>query len=238
VTHLLPRSLAGAVAALTLGALAGLPAAGAQAPAGTAAPPAGGSIRGRVHFADAAPRVAGRPVVSDLGGTPHPLVDRRRSVVYLDRVPQGAFEELPTTRPRIDQRNEQFMPRLLAITVGTTVDFPNSDTKFHNVFSFSKTHPFDLGRYPPAKTGSQRFDRPGLVRVFCDIHSHMSANIWVFSHQYFSVTDTDDRYQITRVPVGSYTLMLWSELGAAEPKRVTVIDGNVTEMDFQVGRAR
>jgi plastocyanin len=205
----------------------------AQAP-----PQPGGSIRGRVQFSEANTRAAARPVVSDLGASPNPMLDRRRSVVYLNQVPIGAFDELPTPRVRMDQRNEQFVPRLLAITVGTTVDFPNSDTKFHNVFSFSKAHPFDLGRYPPGKVDSERFDRPGLVRVFCDIHSHMSAFIWVFSHPYFSVTDSDDRYSILRVPPGTYTLMLWSELGEAAPHRVTVAEGSSTEVDFQVGRPR
>jgi hypothetical protein len=138
----------------------------------------------------------------------------------------------------MDQRNEQFVPRLLAITAGTVVDFPNSDTKFHNVFSLSKTHPFDLGRYPPGKSGAERFDRPGLVRVFCDIHSHMSAYILVFSHPYFAMTDAGGRYAIGGVPPGSYTLIVWSELGTAEPRRVTITEGAATEVDFDVRRGR
>ncbi len=208
----------------------------ARSSAHAAQVPAGGSIRGMVRFSETSGAPAVRPNVSDLGSTEHAAVDRRKSVVYVDKVPRGAFDELPTGRPRMDQRNEEFVPRLLAITVGTVVDFPNSDTKFHNVFSLSKTHPFDLGRYPPGKTGSQKFDRPGLVRVFCDIHSHMSANILVFSHPYFAVTDVDDRYLIENVPAGSYTVMVWSELGTAEPRRVTVTERGMTEVDFQVGR--
>jgi plastocyanin len=200
------------------------------------APP--GAIRGRVRFPEIASTVAPRPNVSDLGTSEHSAVDRRTSVVYLDAVPRQAFDELPVGRVRMDQRDEQFVPRLLAITVGTIVDFPNSDTKFHNVFSLSKTHPFDLGRYPPGKTGFERFDRPGLVRVFCDIHSHMSGYILVFSHRYFAVTDVDGRYAIPRVPAGTYTLMVWSELGSAEPRRITVTDGTIAEADFQVGRAQ
>ncbi len=199
---------------------------------------AAGSIRGRLHFAANTRLAAVRPAVSDLGGGEPVSVDRRRSVVYIDAVPRRAFDELPVGRVRMDQRNEEFVPRVLAITVGTTVDFPNSDTKFHNVFSLSKPHPFDLGRYPPGKWGSERFDRPGLVRVFCDIHSHMSGYILVFSHPYFAVTDADDRYAIPNVPAGTYTLVLWSELGAAEPRRITVTEGGTTEADFEVGRTR
>ena len=197
-----------------------------------------GTIRGRVRVPDTAAAAAARPSVGELSGGDHPTVDRRRSVVYLDKVPLGAFDELPAGRVRMDQRAEMFVPRVLAITVGTIVDFPNSDSKFHNVFSLSKTHPFDLGRYPPGKTGFQRFSRPGLVRVFCDIHSHMSGFILVFSHPYFNVTDVDGRYLIPNVTAGAYTLMLWSELGAAEPRRITVAEGAATEVDFQVGRAR
>jgi plastocyanin len=195
-----------------------------------------GAIHGRVTFPDVSTPTGARPGVSDLGGSsPHDMVDRRKSVVYLDAVARQAFDDLPAGRVRMDQRNEQFVPRLLAITVGTIVDFPNSDIKFHNVFSLSKTRPFDLGRYAPGRTGGVRFDRPGLVRVFCDIHSHMSANILVFSHRFFALTDDLGRYAIPNVPPGSYTVMVWSELGSAEPQHVTVAEGAVNEVDFQVG---
>jgi len=196
-----------------------------------------GAIRGRVHFPEALAPVSARPGVSDLGGGVHEAVDRRRGVVYLDAVPRQAFDELPAGRTRMDQRDEQFVPHVLAITVGTVVDFPNSDIKFHNVFSLSKTRPFDLGRYAPGRTGGVRFDRPGLVRVFCDIHSHMSAYIIVFSHRFFALTDDAGRYVIPNVPAGTYSLMLWSELGSAEPRRVTVAGGGLSEIDFQVNRA-
>jgi plastocyanin len=215
-------------------AMTGSPGVATPVSARQAAP---GAIRGRVRFPEVGSTASARPSVSDLGTTEYASVDRRRSVVYLDAVPRQAFDELPVERVRMDQRNEQFVPRLLAITVGTIVDFPNSDTKFHNVFSLSKTHPFDLGRYPPGKSGFERFDRPGLVRVFCDIHSHMSGYILVFSHRYFAVTDAEGRYAIPRVPPGTYTLMLWSELGTAEARRLTVTEGTVAEVDFQVGRA-
>jgi plastocyanin len=226
-------SLAAAALAITVTTIASAGVEGSVSPR-QASP---GAIRGRVRFPETSATVSPRPSVSDLGGSEHPAVDRRTSVVYLDAVPRQAFDELPAGRVRMDQREEQFVPRLLAITVGTIVDFPNSDTKFHNVFSLSKTHPFDLGRYPPGKSGFERFDRPGLVRVFCDIHSHMSGYILVFSHRYFAVTDVDGRYAIPRVPPGTYTLMVWSELGSAEPRRITVTDGTIAEADFQVGRA-
>jgi hypothetical protein len=72
--------------------------------------------------------------------------------------------------------------------------------------------------------------------VFCDIHSHMSGYILVFSHRYFAISDPDGRYEISGVPAGTYTLMVWSELGTASPRRVTVADNGIAEADFQVGR--
>ena len=122
----------------------------------------------------------------------------------------------------MDQRNETFIPHVLAITVGTTVDFPNSDNTYHNVFSISKAKSFDLGHYAAGRSKAVRFDRPGIVRVFCEIHSHMSAFILVFSHRYFAVTGADGRYQIGRVPPGRYTLNAWNEGAVRESRQITV----------------
>ena len=143
--------------------------------------------------------------MSDLGAAAHrDLPDRTRSVVYLETAPRGAFEQTETGHAVLDQRNETFVPHVLAITTGTTVDFPNSDRIYHNVFSLSKTASFDLGRYPMGHSKSVRFDKPGIVRVFCEIHSHMSAFILVFSHPFFAMTDADGRYRIDNVPPGNY----------------------------------
>jgi len=156
--------------------------------------------------------------------------------VYLDSAPRQAFDELRPGRARMSQRGEEFVPRLLAVTIGTTVDFPNNDTTFHNVFSLSRAKTFDLGRYRPGRTGSVLFDRPGVVPIFCDIHTHMSAYVLVFSHPFFAVTDTAGRYSIAGVPPGTYQLDVWSELGTAQPLRMTVAAGQVTIADFTVRR--
>jgi plastocyanin len=198
-------------------------------------PRSGGSIRGRVTVP---PVVASlnRPAVAEPPGTAHTPVNRRRVVVYLESAPRQAFGELAPGRARMDQRAEQFMPRVLAVTAGTTVDFPNNDKTFHNVFSLSRVRSFDLGRFAPGRTGSVRFDRSGIVPVFCDIHSHMSAYVLVFSHPFFAVSDADGRYELSTVPPGTYTLMVWSELGSAPARRVTLPDGGMVEADFQVSR--
>jgi plastocyanin len=198
------------------------------------APRTGGTIRGRVAV-PSVPASLARPTVSEPSAA-QAAVNRRRVVVYLESAPRQAFGELLPGRARMDQRSEQFVPRLLAITAGTVVDFPNNDKTFHNVFSLARARTFDLGRFAPGRTGSVRFDRPGIVPVFCDIHSHMSSNILVFSHPFFAVSDDEGRYEIEGVPAGTYTLVVWSELGSAPPRRVTVPEGGAVEADFQVSR--
>ena len=192
-----------------------------------------GSIAGRVELRRAPMPQNRRPGVADLGmSSVEPMAERQMSVVYLETAPRGAFEQNEPGRAVMDQRNETFVPHVLAITTGTTVDFPNSDRIYHNVFSLSKTHPFDLGRYAVGRSKSIRFERPGIVRVFCDIHSHMNAFILVFSHPFFSVTDAEGRYRIDNIPPGSYTLVAWNEGVAAESRAVIVSDGGSTEADF------
>ena len=160
-------------------------------------------------------------------------VQRRRAVVYFESAPKGAFEDRDSGRASMDQRNETFIPHLLAISVGTSVDFPNSDRTYHNVFSLSKTKRFDLGRYAAGRSKAVRFDRPGIVRVFCDIHSHMNAFILVFNHRFYDVTDEEGRYQIDGVPPGTYTLMAWVEGGVRDTRSINVAaDTRSLEVDF------
>ena len=194
-----------------------------------------GSISGRVQLRRAPVPPGRRPGIADLG-TPaiQPMAERQMSVVYLETAPRGAFEQTESKRATMDQRNETFVPHVLTITAGTTVEFPNSDRIYHNVFSFSKPRPFDLGRYAVGRSKAVRFDRPGIVRVFCDIHSHMSAFILVFSHPFFSVTDAVGRYRIDDVPPGNYTLVAWNEGVSSASRVVAVTDGGSTETDFSL----
>jgi plastocyanin len=201
-----------------------------QAPRGSAA--VGGSIRGRVELRRAATPPERRPNVADLGSPTavRDISDRLTSVVYMEDAPKT-----PAVVPGhvvLDQRDERFVPHVLAITTGTIVDFPNSDRIFHNVFSLSKTRPFDLGRYAAGRSKAVTFDRPGIVRVFCDIHSHMNAFILVFNHPFFALTDTDGRYRIDNVPPGTYNLVAWNEGVSSGPQAVVVPEGGEAELDF------
>ena len=128
------------------------------------------------------------------------------------------------------------MPHVIAIQVGTTVDFPNNDRTYHNVFSLSRVKSFDLGRYAAGRSKSVTFDRPGIVRVFCDIHSHMNAWILVFAHPFFAVTDADGRFRIEGIPPGTYTVAIWNEAATAESRTVVVSAGSEADVGFTLGR--
>ncbi|HEY7057172.1 MAG TPA: hypothetical protein VH458_11640 [Vicinamibacterales bacterium] len=197
-----------------------------------------GTIRGRVDVHVPAGSTDRRPDIGGLGIAPtHEPPDRRRSVVYLDPAPRAAFDTGDEPHARMDQRNEAFVPHVLAIVAGTTVDFPNNDKTYHNVFSLSKARSFDLGRYAAGHSKPVRFDEPGIVRVFCEIHSHMSAFILVFAHRYFALTDDEGRYRLGNVPPGTYTVKVWNETVHGDPPKRTVTmpeGGGDVDADFMV----
>jgi plastocyanin len=196
----------------------------------------GGSIVGRVVVRRAPSAPERRPGVTDLAAPPpRDQPDLRRAIVYLESAPGGAFEAPEPMRARIDQRNETFVPHVLAVTAGSLVDFPNNDRTYHNVFSLSRTRRFDLGRYARGKSKAVRFDRPGIVRVFCDIHSHMSAFVLVFGHPFFATTGTDGDYRIDDVPPGTYTVVAWYEGETRDSRTVTLpVQGGAVDLDFLV----
>lgn len=203
---------------------------------GAPAQPRLGAIRGRVDVQRVVQPPERRPNPADLG-TPPPreIPDLRRAVVFLETAPAAALEAREPVRARMDQRNETFLPHVLTVDAGTLVDFPNNDKTYHNVFSLSKTRKFDLGRYAAGKSKAIRFERPGVVRIFCDIHSHMSAFIMVFSHPYYSKAEADGRYRIDNIPPGTYTVAAWHEGDTRETKTITIPpQGGDVDLDFTV----
>ena len=218
------------LAATALPALPALPGPRAPLPQGLRDT---GTIRGRVEVRRPSTPPERRPNVADLGAhvAQSDVSDRLTSVVYFDSAPRTAAPPEPG-HAVLDQRDERFVPHVLAVTTGTVVDFPNSDRIYHNVFSLSKTRPFDLGRYAAGRSKAIKFDRPGIVRVFCDIHSHMNAFILVFNHSFFALTDADGRYRIDNVPPGTYNLVAWNEGVSSGPQPVVVPEGGEAELDF------
>jgi plastocyanin len=139
---------------------------------------------------------------------------------------------LPTTRQQMMQRDESFVPRVLAVTKGSTVEFPNSDPYFHNVFSLSRGAAFDLGRFPRGESRARTFTRTGLIKVYCHLHSHMSASIMVFDHPHFAIPRTDGHFALDGVPAGSYQLSAWHERIGESAKPITVEAGRIARVEF------
>jgi plastocyanin len=153
-------------------------------------------------------------------------------VVFLKDMPRQA--DLPTATATITQKDEAFVPRVVAITRGSTVDFPNFDPYFHNVFSLSRGATFDLGRYPKGTTKSQRFQNAGLVKVYCHIHSHMTASIMVFDHPYFRMLSADGSFAIDDVPVGTHQVSAWHERIGENLMQVSVEAGRSKKIEFSL----
>ncbi len=150
---------------------------------------------------------------------------------------EGPIPPLPEgQRAIMDQRHEQFTPRALAVRVGTTVDFVNSDEFYHNVFSLSTSRKFNLGRYRKGVARSVLFDKPGLVKLFCDIHPRMIGYILATNTPWFGSATPAGDFSIDDVPPGRYDLLVWHER-LNEPLPLTTVDvgpGAEQRLDFAV----
>jgi plastocyanin len=158
------------------------------------------------------------------------------AVVLVDAPPSPAPPGAP--HAVMDQRNEAFVPHVLAIAVGTTVDFPNSDPVLHNVSSASPAKQFDLGMFPPGTVRSVTFDRPGVVAIRCNVHPRMSAFVVVHSSPWVAVTDARGRYTIGGVPAGTYAVRVWHDAFDERPATVTVREEVVQPLDVRLERRR
>ena len=193
-----------------------------------------GLVTGRVVLTG---RIRGVPLPSNAyqpraisrhGGEPIPEI--KNVVVYLKDAAYSGV--LPVMRTQIRQTNEAFAPRVVVITRGSIIDFPNSDPIFHNVFSLSPGATFDLGRFPRGASRSRVFDKPGLVKVYCHLHSHMSATILVLDHPYFTVPDLDGAFTLPEVPAGSYALVAWHERVGERTSVIQIQAGRMTSAEL------
>jgi plastocyanin len=156
------------------------------------------------------------------------------AVVYLE----GNFSEtekpVSSTTVQMAQKNMLFAPDLVAIPIGGTVAFSNLDDTYHNVFSYSKTKRFDLGRYrKDEKPGTVVFDKPGVVTVHCEIHDRMRGTVLVLSTPYFVKTDSSGRYRIEHLPSGQFILKAWINDADVRQQSVELRSGAKFHIDFR-----
>jgi plastocyanin len=153
-------------------------------------------------------------------------------VVFVKDAP--ANQELTTTHATISQRDESFVPRVIAITRGSTVEFPNFDPYFHNVFSLSRALSFDLGRFRKGEKRERVFPRTGVVKVYCHIHSEMAATIMIFDHRLYATPVSNGSFTIDAVPPGTYQLSAWHERIGETTKPIKVVAGEDASVEFSL----
>ena len=140
----------------------------------------------------------------------------------------------PPAPLEIRQRDKQFQPQLLLVPQGSTVAFPNDDAVDHNVFSLSPVTPFDLGYFESGVSRQVKFDRPGAVRVYCNIHSSMIADVLVLPNPFYARVSADGTYRVDGVPAGLRRLRAWFPHGPSQGKSVTVSAGAAATADFRL----
>jgi plastocyanin len=178
--------------------------------------------------------VAGR--VNLLRANDEMRTDNTGIVVWLTPIPNQPVpaRRNVSSRSRIIQRNKRFETRVLAVQMGSVVDFPNMDPFFHNVFSLFEGKRFDLGLYEAKSSKSVTFDKAGVCYIFCNIHSQMSAVVVVVDTPYFVLLNTPGEFQIPQLPPGRYQLNVWAERCAPETlkaaSRQVTVEGPSTSL--------
>jgi plastocyanin len=166
--------------------------------------------------------------------------EMRDFVVYIDGPVTNAVVTPPAapavvTTVKVSQKRATFFPHVLPVMVGTTVEWPNKDDIYHNVFSYSEAKSFDLGLYKDPVVKSVTFDQPGQVDVFCSIHANMSCVVLVVQNPFFAVSDDRGAYTITNVPPGTYRLKVWHERLPSQVREITVPESGEVKADFTLG---
>ncbi len=154
-----------------------------------------------------------------------------RVVIYLEG--PGLNRGSPA-RATLEQKNRQFVPEIVVVTVGSTVSFPNEDPIFHNVFSLSKVKRFDLGYYPAGEARVVRFDRPGVVQVYCHLHTDMSATILVLPTASWTLPARNGSFSLSEVPPGSYELVAWHRSAGLFRRHITLSSGKAPAVNFVI----
>lgn len=198
-----------------------------------------GEIRGRILITKVLTRKRLALPDYQMRGVPSPpkadeaaaIDEFSRSVVYWDE---------PSTAPatpisvKLVQQNTHFVPEILVVPVGSTVSFPNQDPIFHNVFSLSKAKQFDLGYYPAGQTRIEKFEKVGVVQVYCHIHHDMNAAILVVPNSTYVQPGKDGMFTFSGIPAGSQHIAVWHKSAGFFRKKIEVPETGAIEVSFTV----
>jgi plastocyanin len=179
-----------------------------------------------------------RGVAVELGANPpeDPIAFERSHVaVYIESAPSATplpAAKSDAAKASIEQRDRRFVPDLVVVPAGSTVAFPNFDPIFHNVFSLSKAKSFDLGNYPQGQTRMVTFGTPGVVAVYCHLHSNMAATIVVAPNRWATQADENGAFVLKDVPAGTYVVVAWHKTAGTFRKTVTTDGVSPAETNF------
>lgn len=186
--------------------------------------------------------LSGRVEVVPQSGKPKPA-DSSGVVIWLDPLTRPAPLDDPPAMPlpagaRLVQKNKAFIPHIIVVQAGSSVEFPNDDPFFHNVFSLFEGKRFDLGLYEAGSSRTVKFDRPGICYIFCNIHPQMSAVIVVVQTPYWGISDRSGTFAIPNVPPGRYLLHVWHERSLPETLKGLTREVSVSESAHSFGTLR
>lgn len=156
------------------------------------------------------------------------------AVVYVVGAVEGAAPR--AGQAQMVQQDTAFTPSALVVPVGGAVEFPNADPFFHNVFSYSSTQRFDLGRYPQGQSKSVTFDETGVVSVFCEVHDKMRGVVIVTENPYHAVVGDDGSFRIEGIPPGEHRVAFWSADHRPVQRTITVRAGETSGIDVELNR--
>jgi plastocyanin len=214
-----------------------------------ALPALAGDVHGHALITRKLSKKALSPIVYNLRGTATPVAPQDtepenefdRMVVILEAGKEGGAGPSPKmlapktpVTEMLNQSRARFEPDLIVVPVGSTVEFPNSDPIFHNVFSLSKAQPFDLGYYPQGQSRTVKFNNPGVVQVYCHIHSNMYAAIVVTASPWFQKPASDGSFSFSNVPAGRYRLTAWHKIAGLHKVDVDVPEAGAADVTIRV----
>ncbi len=157
-----------------------------------------------------------------------------RVVVYVT----GFTDTAPEQHAQMHQRDRRFVPNLLAVAQGQTVDFANDDVIWHNVFSVSKARSFDLGMTKKPETKSVTFGKTGVIDVYCNIHPSMVGTIIVLPNHAYAIVDSNGHYNIDDIPPGDYKVFAWSRTSEVKQAPLRIEAGKTATLDFALAQTQ